>query len=147
MKIYRFVKNTILSLVGQRTIGARILLIKDNKILLVKHTYQNGWYTIGGSVERGESPLNAIHRELKEEVGVTLKNPPALFSIYYSKLEKRDDYIVLYVGSDYTQENVNSNEIADKKWFDLDNLPVDVTPATKRRIDEYRFQKTASDIW
>jgi 8-oxo-dGTP pyrophosphatase MutT (NUDIX family) len=34
-------------------------------------------YTIGGAVERGESPLNAIHRELKEEVGVTLKNPPS----------------------------------------------------------------------
>lgn len=97
--------------------------LSDNKILLVKHTYQIGWYTIGGAVERGESPLNAIHHELKEEVGVTLKNPPALFSIYYSKLEKRDDYIVLYVGSDYTQENVSSNEIADKKWFDLDNLP------------------------
>jgi 8-oxo-dGTP pyrophosphatase MutT (NUDIX family) len=147
MKIYRLVKNIIFSLFGQRTIGARILLIKDNKILLVKHTYQNGWYTIGGAVERGESPLNAIHRELKEEVGVTLKNPPTLFSIYYSRFEKRDDYIVLYIGNDYTQEDVNSNEILDKRWFDLDNLPVDVTPATKRRIDEYCFQKAASDIW
>jgi 8-oxo-dGTP pyrophosphatase MutT (NUDIX family) len=147
MKIHRLVKNTILSLLGQRTIGARILLIKENKILLVKHTYQEGWYTIGGAVERGESPLSAIHRELKEEVGVTLTNPPTLFSVYYSKLEKRDDYIVLYVGNEHTQEDTYSNEIADKRWFDLDNLPGDVTPATKRRINEYRKHAAINDIW
>lgn len=147
MKFYRLVRNTISSLLAQRTIGARILLIKDHKILLVKHTYQNGWYTVGGAVERGETPLQAIHRELKEEVGVTLKNPPTLFSVYYSKIEKRDDYIVLYVGNDHTQETVYCNEILEQKWFDLDNLPIDATPATKRRIEEYRSHKTISEIW
>jgi 8-oxo-dGTP pyrophosphatase MutT (NUDIX family) len=147
MKVYRIIKNEILSLLQQRTIGARILLINDNKILLVKHTYQEGWYTIGGCVEHGESPLNAIHRELKEEVGVTLKNPPTLFSIYYSRQEKRDDYVVLYMASDYTQEDIYSNEILDKQWFDLDDLPADITPATKRRIGECRGHKTISDIW
>jgi 8-oxo-dGTP pyrophosphatase MutT (NUDIX family) len=147
MKIYRIIKNEILSFLKQRTIGARILLIRDNKILLVKHTYQEGWYTIGGGVERGESPLNAIHRELKEEVGITLENPPTLFSIYYSRLEKRDDYVVLYIASDYTQEDIYSNEILDKQWFDLDDLPAEITPGTKRRIEEYRGRKTISDIW
>jgi 8-oxo-dGTP pyrophosphatase MutT (NUDIX family) len=147
MKIYRLIKNAILSLLGRRTVGARILLVKENKILLVKHTYQNGWYTIGGAVDRGESPLHAIHRELKEEVGVTLTSPPKLFSVYYSKLEKRDDYIVLYLGSDHTQEDVSCNEILSKQWFELDNLPEDVTPATKRRISEYLLQRDISDIW
>jgi 8-oxo-dGTP pyrophosphatase MutT (NUDIX family) len=147
MKIYWIIKNEILSLLKQRTIGARILLIRNNKILLVKHTYQEGWYTIGGGVERGESPLNAIHRELKEEVGITLEKPPTLFSIYYSRLEKRDDYVVLYIASDYTQEDVYSNEILDKRWFDLDDLPAEITSATKRRIEEYRGYTTISDIW
>ncbi len=147
MKSIRIIRNTILSLLGTRTIGARILLIKNNKILLVKHTYQPGWYTIGGAVERGESPLKAIERELKEEVGVTLTTLPQLFSIYYSKFEKRDDYIVLYVGSEHIEEMSSSNEIAEKKWFDLDNLPEDVTPATKRRINEYRSTIMINDIW
>lgn len=51
MKIYHEFRQSILSLIAKRTI-ARILLIRDNHVLLVKHTYQNGWYTIGGGVER-----------------------------------------------------------------------------------------------
>ncbi len=147
MKTFQQIKNIFLSLAGWRTIGARILLIHDNKILLIKHTYQVGWYTIGGGVERGESPLQAIHRELKEEVGVTLKSPPKLFSVYYSCFEKRDDYVVLYVANDFIQEENSCYEIADKKWFDLDNLPHDITPATLRRIEEYRSLREISDIW
>ena len=147
MKIYRLIKNTILSLLSKRTIGSRILLINDNKILLVKHTYQPGWYTIGGAVEKGESPLETIHRELAEEVGVTLNQPPKLFSVYYSNIEKRDDYVVLYIGNEYSQQECRSAEILDKKWFPLDQLPDEITPATKRRINEYIGKSTISDKW
>lgn len=145
--IIRSIRNKILSLIGYRSFGARILLIKDNKILLVKHTYQPGWYTIGGAVDRGETPLEAIHRELKEEVGVSLLKPPKLFSIYYTNFEKRDDYVALYVGSDYEQEIVHSNEIAEQQWFKLDDLPNDITPATQRRIEEYFNRREISDRW
>lgn len=147
MKLYRVVKNIIFSLIGKRTIGARIMLIHANKILLVKHTYQDGWYTIGGAVDRNESPLRAIQRELKEEVGITLRSPPKLFSVYYSNAEKRDDYIVFYVGSEYEQQEVRCREIQDQQWFDLNNLPSEVTAATKRRIDEYLGRREICDIW
>lgn len=147
MKIYRLIKNAIYSFLGKRTIGARILLIKDNKILLVKHTYQQGWYTIGGAVERGESPLEAINRELEEEVGVKLNEPPKLFSIYYSNLEKRDDYVVLYTANHFSQDDSRSPEISDKKWFSIDDLSGEVTPATRRRINEYLNRQTISDRW
>lgn len=144
---YRFSKNMFYSLLAKRTIGARILLIQDNKVLLVKHTYQPGWYTIGGGVERGESPLQAIHRELKEEVGATLTIQPHLFAVYYSQNEKRDDYVVLYVGTKCQQQNVRCAEILEQRWFDLDNLPPDITPATQRRIDEYLGRIHISDTW
>lgn len=147
MKIYRLIKNFIYFILGKRTIGARILLIQDNKILLVKHSYQDGWYTIGGAVERGESPLEAIHRELEEEVGVKLHEPPKLFSVYYSNLEKRDDYVMLYIASHFSQADCKSPEIADKKWFSLENLPSEVTPATSRRINEYLNKQPINDRW
>lgn len=147
MKFYRLIKNAILSLLSKKTLGSRILLINDNKILLVKHTYQPGWYTIGGAVDKGESPLEAIHRELAEEVGVTLNQPPKLFSVYYSNIEKRDDYVILYIGNDHIQQECLSAEISDKKWFPLDQLPDEITPATKRRINEYIGKSTISDKW
>lgn len=141
------IKDIILAPFVKRTIGARILLINNNKILLVKHTYQSGWYTIGGGINRGETPIAAVQRELKEETGITLKSVPTLFSVYYSNFQKHDDYIVLYVGNEHIQEDCWSVEILEKKWFDLDKLPPDVTPATKRRIDEYLGKTTICDRW
>lgn len=55
------------SLIGMSTLGARAIVINDdNKILLVKHTYQPHWYIPGGGVKKGESTKSAILRELNE---------------------------------------------------------------------------------
>lgn len=147
MKLYHTIKNEILSLIAKRTIGVRILLIRDNQVLLVKHTYRNGWYTIGGGVERKEPPRFAIERELKEEVGVSLLTPPKLFAVYHSRREKHDDYIVFYIGQNFVQEAVQSPEIADSQWFPLEHLPEDATPATHRRVDEYLGRRKITDSW
>src|SRR5262249_15283506 len=125
----------------------RILLMRDDQVLLVKHTYQKGWYTIGGGVEHKEPPRIAIERELQEEVGVTLLSPPELFAVYYSHYEKRDDYIIFYIGRSFTQQPVYSPEIAESQWFPLEQLPEDATPATRRRIDEYLGQRKVTDLW
>lgn len=147
MKLIHTCKNALYTLLKKQTIGARILLIQDNKILLVKHTYMPGWFTIGGGVDAGESPLQAIHRELREEVGVQLKKPPALFSVYHTNINKQDNYVVLYVGGEHTQELVQSPEILEQKWFAFDALPHDITPATLRRIQEYLGKAVIQDTW
>lgn len=147
MKIYRIIKNIILSLLAKRTVGVRALVVKDNKVLLVKHTYQPQWYTIGGAVERGETPLQAIIRELKEEVGAILNSPPQLSSVFYSRNEKRDDYVIFYLVNSCGFEEASSPEILEKKWFSFDELPHDISPATQRRIDEYLGKAIASDRW
>ncbi len=147
MKIYRFIKNTILSLLAKRTVGVRALVVKDNQVLLVKHTYQEQWYTIGGAVEKGESLVQAIVRELKEEVGAILTAPPQLSSVFYSRNEKRDDYIIFYLVTSCVFEDACCSEIQEKKWFLFDALPSDISPATQRRIDEHLGKITASDKW
>lgn len=124
-----------------------MLLIQDEKVLLVKHSYQKGWYTIGGGVDSGETPLEAMKRELHEEVGVTLLENPQLFSVYYSKNEKRDDYVVFYVAHGCTQETIHSDEIAEQGWFPLNALPLDTTQATRRRIQEYLGEKSIDERW
>lgn len=147
MRAYHLIRGFILSVLSKKTVGVRMLLMQDKKVLLVKHSYQSGWYTIGGGVEAGETPLEAMKRELKEEVGATLLNNPQLFSVYYSRNEKRDDYVVFYVAEGCTQEVVHSDEIAEQRWFSLDDLPADITPATKRRIQEYLGEKTIDERW
>lgn len=76
-----------------KTLGVRALVIKNNRVLLIKHSYINGWYTVGGGVKRGETPLQAIQRELFEEVGIECLDKPQLFNVYYSA--KENEMIIL----------------------------------------------------
>ncbi|WED44666.1 NUDIX domain-containing protein [Legionella cardiaca] len=141
------IKNKILSLLALRTVGARALVIKEEKVLLVKHSYITGWYTIGGGVKRGETPIQAIQRELFEEVGIRCLTEPQLFNVYHNSREKRDDYIVFYLIENFAKEIVASREISDERWFDLQNLPEDISPATQRRIEEYQGSRCIDERW
>lgn len=141
-------RNLISHLISGKTVGARALVVRDDQVLLIKHTYQKGWYTIGGGVERNESPREAIIRELAEEVGVTPTEKPELFSVYHKNNKKRDDYIAFYIIKKFESKAPSySPEIAKKKWFSLHDLPPDTTPATRKRIEEFLGIREKSDKW
>ncbi len=60
-----------------KTVRIRVagILIKDGKILLVRHKKINEsyWLLPGGGIEFGESTENALIREFKEEVGIEVE--------------------------------------------------------------------------
>jgi 8-oxo-dGTP pyrophosphatase MutT (NUDIX family) len=46
----------------------------DGRILLARQTgHTDGWATIGGAVDPGESPAEAAVREAREEIGVSIR--------------------------------------------------------------------------
>ena len=59
-----------------------IVLTDDNRVLLCRHIIPDPpggavWTAPGGGIESGESPLAALRRELREEVGLAIgANPP-----------------------------------------------------------------------
>lgn len=141
------IKNFVSSWFVHKTVGARALVVNEGKVLLIKHSYISGWYTIGGAVEKGETPVQAIQRELWEEVGVRCLALPKLFHVYHNTREKRDDYIVFYLVDHFEKEIVSSAEILDEKWFELHDLPHDISPATQRRIEEYTGKRSINEKW
>ncbi|MBI5031371.1 MAG: NUDIX domain-containing protein [Chloroflexi bacterium] len=118
------------------TLGVRLLLIRDSKILLVKHTYTNYWYLAGGAVEKNETLEQAARREAQEEIGAQLKDL-TLFGVYSNFKESKSDHIVLFTCNDFTVTGTTNREIASFEFFDLEKLPEDISPATRRRIHEY----------
>ena len=149
--MFRFLHKAgtfLLSLFRHKTIGVRALIIKNNNVLLIRHTYLDGWYTVGGIIDAGESPIKAICREMKEEVGIHTATPPILFGIYHNQIQKIDDYVAFYIVTEFIEDSsIDSIEIAEKKWFSLNNLPKDISISTKNRINEYLGELKISDKW
>lgn len=132
------------------TLGVRGLIIdKEDRVLLVKHTYVSGFYLPGGGVETGETILQALERELFEECAVSLKSPPLLYNIYLNKRSSSRDHVALFVIRNFCDEGprLPDKEIAEVKYFPVDQLPDDATPATQRRIDEVLNNIEMSPYW
>jgi NAD+ diphosphatase len=100
-----------------------VLVTRGDSMLLARATnFVEGFFsTLAGFVEPGESLEEAVHREVKEEVGIELKN------VRYFGSQPWPFGRSLMVG--FTAEyaggelRVDGQEIAEGNWFTVDNLP------------------------
>ncbi len=127
-------------LVRPTTLGSRCLVLGDDTVLLVRHTYEPWWYLPRGGVKRGESCAEAARREVWEETGLRLDGL-TLFHLYHSRAEGKSDHIALFVTTAWTgSPHARQKEIAAAAFHPLQDLPAAVSPATRRRIAEYLGQ-------
>ncbi|NRG17599.1 NUDIX domain-containing protein [Rhizobiales bacterium] len=133
------------------TLGVRLAVRDDRgRVLLVRHTYLPGWYMPGGGVDLGETAADAGKRELFEEAGLEATAPLDLFALYHNRISGRRDHVALFTVSAFkeTQSAFRPNlEIAEAAFFDISDLPENVTPSTLRRLDELSGKSPISDIW
>ena len=132
------------------TMGARVMVVDGDKVLLIRHTYVPGWQFPGGGVGPGETIEAAARREVLEETGYRLTGAVTLFGIYHNSSTVTDrDHVAFYVATAFEQGFVfkPNREIAEMGWFDRRALPAKVTPATSQRIDEYFDHAPRRDIW
>lgn len=105
------------------------LVIKNKKILLVKraaHLTNPGKYGLpGGYLDRDETTIEGIQREILEETGYTCKNI-TLFTIIDDpnrKGEDRQNVEFSFVIEPDKKVGKSDNESSAVKWFDLEKLP------------------------
>ena len=118
------------------TVGVRVFLVQDGKLLLVRHTYQDRWYLVGGGVEGGETLEQAIRREAAEEIGAEM-GALRLFGIYSNFYEGKSDHVAVFVCSDFALTGVMDREIERVGVFDPRELPSGTSPGTRHRVQEY----------
>lgn len=136
-------------IVGHRTLlmpcaGA---IIGDGKgnVLLQLRKDDNTWATHGGSVELDERVEDAMIREVKEEIGLTILEY-TLLKIYsgpeYHNVYPNGDEVscidIVYYSHNFEGTIVlQEDEVIEVKWFNKDSLPENISERTKIWLNEY----------
>lgn len=98
------------------------LLEEGNKILL-QNRVKNDWqgYTLpGGHVERGESFVDAVIREIKEETGLTVIDP-RLSGVKQFPIENGRYIVLLFKATEWTGDLCSSDE-GPMEWIRYEDL-------------------------
>ncbi len=132
------------------TLGVRLLVENEKgEVLLVRHTYVDGWYLPGGGVERGETAEVAARKELLEETGLRVEGDLVLLGVYKNQSASKRDHVLLFRVQEWTEvvKFSSNREIAEIGFFSRETLPEATTAATSRRLREYFDREEQSGYW
>ncbi|MET9444406.1 NUDIX domain-containing protein [Streptomyces sp. NPDC006610] len=112
--------------------AALVALWRAGRVLMVFDRHRQSWELPGGSIEEGETPRQAVVRELLEESGQ--QPDERLRFIGYAQFvlapDRRAEYLALYAGSCAEPRVFEpTEEISAIRWWDLlERLPGYVQP-------------------
>jgi len=103
-----------------------VIIEHADTILIMKKT--EGGYTIPkGHMRKGETPREAMHRELKEETQLELPHEPKFLYKVERPVHKGGDYMyVFHYLSDHELTPTLDHEHTDFGYYQKDELPEDI---------------------
>lgn len=128
-----------------------VFIVHENKVLLRMHDKHNIWCSIGGHIELDEDPIQAAHREVKEEVGLDIKivgktvpqfdednfkimTPPAYLGRHRTSLTHEHVVSVYFAVCDNptVQDSESEHERSETRWVTMEELEtMDLVPNIK----------------
>ena|GEM_PF-583044 len=119
--------------------GVRVILVRDGRVVLVRHWYAPGVWTLpGGGAHGNESVEEAGKREVFEEVGFSIDSFGGEVGTYEGNMGAKDRCTILFTENfSGGMRLLPSIEIMERGFFDLAQLPATLSPGNRRRIEAY----------
>ncbi|MDF9841275.1 MULTISPECIES: NUDIX hydrolase [unclassified Paenibacillus] len=141
--------KTMRRLIGNKPLllcGASIIIFNElDQVLMLKRNDNGCWCFPGGAVDLGEDTEETARRELLEETGLSI-GEVSLFGVFSGK-----DLHYVYPNGDevyivdvvYSSNNVYGeisvdNESREYRYFDIDDIPVEISPPVMPVVNELK---------
>ena len=144
------------ALVGHRPLvfvaGGALIFDDAGRLLLIERTDTREWASVGGIMEPGESIEETVRREVREEVGLDLRELRfvGVFSgPGFSRTLSNGDQISMVVVAFAARHTgqplaIDPDEVVQAGFFALDGLPSPMRATTLQFLDAYRTAAVAS---
>jgi ADP-ribose pyrophosphatase YjhB (NUDIX family) len=137
-KIYCFIFRPI-------RMGVRVMMIENDQVWLIRHTYLDGWFLPGGGLKKWESLDQAARREAREETGADL-GEISLLGVFTSYAQWKSDHTSVFLCKDFKFIGKSDAEIAEMRAFPLDRLPPETYKLHRILLEKYHTGNVSSNF-
>jgi 8-oxo-dGTP pyrophosphatase MutT (NUDIX family) len=124
-------------------VGAAVLVLQEGRLLMIRRTDNLTWGIPGGALEPGEFLEQTARRETREETGLILGDltlfevfsGPELYYRYPNGDETYNVSAVYIAGEVQGEICLDPAEHSEYRYFDLRDLPQDVSPPIRVVLD------------
>jgi len=142
------IQRALIGVVKPNYVAGASAVVTDEagRILLVRHSYKDGWSTPGGFLNRRELPTEGLVREVWEEVGlrVTPFDEPVVVLRTEDRIVEFVQQVRLIDEAAGAHPRSVSAEIDAVQWFEPDELP-ELAKVTREALEALAAAKTRRD--
>ena len=119
-----------------RVVGTKVVVRFGSEVLLLRHSYarRRVWDLPGGFVHPNERAVDAVCRELEEELGVTPRSVRCIARQMAATNNRRETLLTFVAELDGRDVAPSPVEIDEARWFPVDDLPERATPFVRRMV-------------
>lgn len=128
-RIYTFIFRPV-------RMGVRVVMLQNDEVWLVRHTYLPGWFLPGGGLKRKETLEQAARREACEETGAEL-GEMILIGAFTNFMQWKTDHTIVFLCRDFKITGKSDGEIAEARTFPLSELPTGIYSSHRCLLENY----------